>query len=250
METVTSAQMKALEAAANAKGLSYDEMMLRAGKGVADHTNRILLLPGHSELFEEIADYEGEWGGEAPVAAIVLIGPGNNGGDGLVCATALAGRIGAAYVHTYIWKRKSDLANEKDWPLKAAFAAGVVIHYAKDDPEQELLKSLLLKTPAVVDAIFGTGQRGPFPDDLLAILRTVVETQESNNYHIIVIDIPTGIDADTGEAITPNYVKADLTCTFAYPKPGLLQGKGREAAGEVEVLNIGFGEVGVNPASI
>ncbi len=64
------------------------------------------------------------------------------------------------------------------------------------------------------------------------------------------MDIPTGINADTGEAISENYVRADITCTFAYPKPGLLQGKGEFAAGKVEVLDIGFGEVGVSPASV
>ena len=226
--TVTSAQMKAMEAAANAKGLSYDEMMRRAGAGVADHVYALL--------------------GSKDKQVLILVGPGNNGGDGLVCAADLARRIGAANVVLYIWKRKTDQPADQDWPLQEAIEAGITFHLATADHHAETLNDLLYAADVVVDALLGTGQHGPFPADLENILGEVANVQgemEEQRPPMVAVDIPTGIDADTGEEITMYHIIASLTCTFAYPKPGLLQGKGKQAAGKVEVLDIGFAEVGV-----
>ncbi len=233
--TVTSAQMKALEAAANAKGLSYDEMMRRAGTGVADFICMRL---------EEDTTLEAE----DEVRALILVGPGNNGGDGLVCATVLANRLGASNVDLYLWKRQTDPPADKDWPLREALAAGIRLHRATDDPDTEEISKLQDKAYLTIDALFGTGQRGPFPDDLDNILCVIGNMEDIDRHFplMVAVDIPTGIDADTGEAISGNYIMADITCTFAYPKPGLLQGKGEFAAGKVEVLDIGFAEVGVS----
>ncbi len=229
MQTVTSAQMRELEAAANARGLSYDEMMRRAGAGVADHVLHLLE-------------------GKADPRVLVLIGPGNNGGDGLVCARQLAAKLDPAHICLYIWKRNTNPAAESDWPLGEAIAAGLPIYLAARDYHQEKLNDLLYAADIVVDALLGTGQHGPFPADLEDVLGELLNVQgemEESRPPLVAVDIPTGIDADTGAAISPDYVRANLTCTFAYLKPGLLQGEGAKAAGKVEVLDIGILDFGL-----
>jgi ADP-dependent NAD(P)H-hydrate dehydratase / NAD(P)H-hydrate epimerase len=235
---VTSAQMKAMEAAANARGLSYEEMMRRAGRGVADFVCMRL---------EEDTTLEAD----GDVQVVILVGPGNNGGDGLVCATELANRLGAAHVIIYVWKRQTDPPKAEDWPLREGLAAGLRLYQAADDPGAEWLDQLLPNITIVVDALLGTGQHGPLPDELDNLLCVLSNMEDISRHYptMVAVDIPTGIDADTGEAITGCFICADVTCTFAYPKPGLLQGKGEFAAGTVEVLDIGFGEVGVSVAN-
>ncbi len=237
--TVTSAQMKAMEAAANARGLSYDEMMRRAGIGVAAF---ICMRLEEDTTLEPDDD----------VQVLILVGPGNNGGDGLVCAAALANRLGPSHVTLYVWKRETKPPADKDWPLREALALGIRLYRADDDPDVEKLRELLVKTNILVDALLGTGQRGPFPDELDNILCEVGDSEQCLDragLDRVAVDIPTGIDADTGGAITGCYIYADATCTFAYPKVGLLQGKGEFAAGQVEVVDIGFGEVGIRAAN-
>jgi len=231
---VTSAQMKAMEAAANARGLSYDEMMRQAGEGCG---KKVL------EIFDAF-DHEQN------IDVLVLVGPGNNGGDGLVCAAALASRLGPSHVTLYVWKRETNPPTDEGWPLREALALDIRLYRAADDPYIETIAKLLGRANIAVDALLGTGQHGPFPAELewlLAALRR--EQQRKPDLQVVAVDIPTGIDADSGEAISENHVRANLTCTFAYPKVGLLQGEGKKAAGRVEVVDIGFGEVGVRTAN-
>ncbi len=233
MQTVTVAQMRALEAEANAKGLPYAEMMRRAGAACGQ---RVLTM-----LNSLKPDRENR--------VVFLIGPGNNGGDGLVCAAALKRLLPQALVVVYIWERQHLPEAESDWPQRGLDEAGVdstLYHVSGDADSFEAIHLLMQHADIVVDALFGAGQRGPFPADLEAILQALRMVQANQpTLKVVAVDIPTGIDADTGVALSENYVRADLTCTFAYAKPGLLQGAGKAAAGEIMVSDIGFSEVGV-----
>lgn len=153
--------------------------------------------------------------------AAVLCGPGNNGGDGLVVARKLkeAG-----------WTVRVGLIGERA-KLKgdAALMAGLY-----DGPVEPLSPALLDGAGVIVDAIFGTG------------LSRVIESPEREvivaaNAHpapIIAIDIPSGIDADSG-AVLGVAVQAAATVAFIARKPGHLLFPGRALAGAVQLADIG-----------
>lgn len=229
MRTVTSVQMRELEVTANARGLGYDEMMRRAGGGAARLVSRV-----YAEF------------GKRKQQVLVLIGPGNNGGDGFVCAGDLAEELGNARVSVYVWKRKVATAESKDWPQHEVVELGVPIYPAASDADGEVLGKLLGQAIIVVDALLGTGQHGPFAPELEAILAAVrAEQDRREELYVVAIDVPTGIDADSGDCITANHIRATATATFAYAKPGLVQGDGKAAAGYIQTMDIGFASVGV-----
>lgn len=151
-----------------------------------------------------------------------LVGKGNNGGDTLWALSFLAARgvaISAAPVHAELTDVHADGV--------AAFrrAGGRFVQHI--DPE----------TDVVIDGVFGTGLRGPF--DLPGYL-AAHELHIPESASIVACDIPSGVDADTGD-IPGTSLKADLTVTFGGPKVGLLAGAGAQHAGKVRVVDIGIG---------
>jgi ADP-dependent NAD(P)H-hydrate dehydratase / NAD(P)H-hydrate epimerase len=157
--------------------------------------------------------------------ATVLVGPGNNGGDGMVVARLLAEagwdvRVqapGARPPATPDAARMTDRAAD----------AGIEV----SDVD---LQALRAGGRVVVDALLGTGTRGA-PRGAMA---DVVDAVCHSGAPVAALDIPTGVDADTGAAPGPA-VRADLTITFAAPKVGLHVSPGRGHAGRVVVVDIG-----------
>lgn len=157
--------------------------------------------------------------GDAPVW--VLAGPGNNGGDGFATARILRGWGFASHVVTV--GRASEATRRQE---ELARHCGVVVHETPPEPPAEAV---------VVDALLGTGARGPVRDTLAALLRW----QTSIRGLRVAIDVPTGVDVDTGEVATAAF-RADVTVTFVRSKPGLHVTPGREHAGTVVVADIGI----------
>jgi NAD(P)H-hydrate epimerase len=148
---------------------------------------------------------------------VVLAGPGNNGGDGYVAARYLHQRGVAVEVHA-LAPPKSAAAI---WAHQEALYAGVRV-LELGEP---------VRTDLIVDALFGAGFRGDLP-------RTVVAWTEPD-VPVLAVDIPSGLDAETGRAIDPVFV-ADRTVTFHARKVGHLLGSGPELCGLVEVVDIGL----------
>ncbi|HKT84389.1 MAG TPA: NAD(P)H-hydrate epimerase, partial [Solirubrobacterales bacterium] len=86
----------------------------------------------------------------------------------------------------------------------------------------------------ILDGIFGIGLNRPVQGTAAAW----VEAINAAGRHVVAVDVPSGIEADTGEVMGVA-VRATETITFGALKPGLLQGPGRELAGRVEVVDIG-----------
>ena len=146
-----------------------------------------------------------------------VCGPGNNGGDGLVVARRLAAR--GAHVEVRLFDRADSVA-------------GVV---RVDRPPAR---------PAdfVIDAVLGTGARGPVPPAWADALRDA--TQEPWT-RVIALDLPTGLDADTGRALEGGFVqRADLTVAFAHLKPAHVLYPGRALCGTIDVVDIGVEPTG------
>ncbi len=151
----------------------------------------------------------------------VWCGTGNNGGDGFVVARRLheAGRR----VEVRLLGSEDRVAGDAAGNLRRARELGIVfaVEWSPSD--------------VIVDALFGTGFAGaPRPD----AARRIGEINESGA-PVVAIDVPSGVDASTGEVAGPA-VEAALTVTFHGPKVGVVVAPGRFCAGQVEVADIGI----------
>lgn len=165
----------------------------------------------------------------APVEAlriVILCGKGNNGGDGLAIARHLA-ILGADPLCVLLHPR-GEYSGDPATQLSILAASGMaeIVGWEDFDHDEEL--------DGVVDALLGTGATG----ELRGAYRDAVAWANSLSVPRIAVDIPTGIDADTGSAAGPA-IEADLTVTMGALKPGLLIGPGAEASGDLYVAHIG-----------
>ena len=242
MYIVTTRQMQAAEQAANASGLSYEQMMENAGRVIAQ------AIETHFNV--------------AGVRALVLVGPGNNGGDGLVVARYLA-QMGAT-VTVYVWRRT--IEGDKNWALLDATDVEKV--FDNDPARRQRLPRLLDETAIIVDALLGTGTSRPIEGslaDLLDQVKAVITARRayqegplvepalpvlSDEFGpaVVAVDVPSGLNSDTG-AVDPHTLTADLTVTLAAVKRGHILLPGVEMVGHLVVGDIGLA-VGHYPADI
>ncbi|MBI5030741.1 MAG: NAD(P)H-hydrate dehydratase [Chloroflexi bacterium] len=232
MKLLTADQMREMEKRADASGNTYTMMMERAGKAVADAIVK-------------------RWGANQRV--LVLVGPGNNGGDGLVCARYL--HDAGANVSLYFWKR---VARNDDDNYRLCMERKLPVTRTENDPEFKTLKQLVNDCDLIVDALLGTGVTRPIEGPLKDLLTTIKNQLANQLTHqptqlvpsfplfpsvpsIIAIDLPSGLNPDTG-ALDPAALNADLTITFAFPKTGQLAFPGANAVGELVVVDIGIKE--------
>ena len=215
MKIVTAAQMRAIEARCEESGVSTDNLMENAGLAVARIARRMIGPP-------------------TGVRVAVLVGPGNNGGDGLVTARHLQ-RWGARATAYLCRDRDAD-----DPKLADAQVAGVRVIQASEDPQLAGLKEALDSAHLVVDAILGTGRARPITGVLENILRTLSDIRAAKPDSILLaLDLPTGLDCDTGE-VDPACVASDFTLALGYPKRGHIEFPGASFTGQMEVADIGI----------
>lgn len=236
---VTVEQMRAIEQAADAAGHSYAAMMQHAGRAVAECVlDRVY--------------------GVAQPRIVILVGPGNNGGDGLVAGRLLVEGIAGAQVGAYMLKPRDD----EDDVFAAAKEAGVAILDAGGDKDFALLREWLSESDVVIDALFGTSLRLPIEgtaaqvlataNEVIAARRTPAEApayttpaqpplHEVGGPLVVAVDCPSGVDCDTG-AVDDNTICAHETVTFAAAKPGLLAFPGAAMVGMLHIGNIGLPE--------
>ncbi len=243
MKVVTTEEMRRIEREADAGGLSYATMMENAGRAVAES------CPPFPPNFG------GERGGATDRRILVLIGPGNNGGDGLVAGRYL--HDAGAYVTFYIWKRRT----EGDENFRLAAERDIPTLWAEEDDGFATLRRLLGESDVIVDALLGTGVARSIEGSLKEILAVVGEEirrrREPKRKEalfspslpsfaalpslpvLVAVDVPTGLNCDTGD-IDPAAVPADLTVTFGFPKRGQFLFPGAEYVGQLIVADIGI----------
>ena len=214
MKVVTAAQMVAIEQASERAGVNTDTLMENAGLAVA------------REAREEL-------GGVAGLRIVVLVGPGNNGADGLVAARHL--RRWGAEVGCCLLARRPEV----DPKLDLARQYGVEII---DGPDGETLERLIRRSLLIIDAVLGTGRSRPLSGPVRDAMQCVQKARESSRGpKLLALDLPTGLDADTGE-VDDACPRFDATLALGYPKAGLLQFPGAERVGRLRVLDIGVPE--------
>lgn len=168
--------------------------------------------------------------------AAVLCGAGNNGGDGYVVARHLAdaglevllletAAPGDLSPDAAVFRR---VAVALDLPRVAAPDAGALARALGELESLDLL----------VDAYLGTGFRGELRPAARELLRATAARVEAQGARVVALDVPSGLDVDTGRA-DPAALRADYTFTFAADKPAFQRPEAREWSGRVSVLPIG-----------
>ncbi len=232
MYIVTAEQMVTAEQNTNNAGISYNDMMENAGYSLAEAI---------IEQFEAVGQ-----------KITILIGPGNNGGDGLVTARYLS-HFGT-HVQLYIWKRKN-LQDDPNW--KRLHNINVEIHFHDKDPNYEQLTKILENSSIVVDALLGTGASRPIRGSLARMLthaQQIITERRTDLYTpltdpidppavkelgpaVVAVDLPSGLNSNTGE-VDPYTIPADMTVTFAAPKMGFIKLPGAAYIGHLLIADI------------
>lgn len=176
---------------------------------------------------------EAAFGSMAGRDVLVLAGKGNNGGDGFVVARILAGR-GA---HVRIVTTATDDEATEDTAHNLRLFRTLTEHddALALDPFEDIRQLSAARAPdLVVDALLGIGVTGPLRAPVDALARWV----DGQPAPVVALDIPTGLDSDTGIA-QEDAIRADLTVTMAARKAGLLFNDGPQHAGQIAVVDIG-----------
>ena len=168
------------------------------------------------------------------VDVVVFCGPGNNGGDGMVAARHMAS-VGAKTTVILLGSPDKIRTNEARMNLEAlkSMKESINLVVIEDADELHKLKPLIEKAEAIIDAIFGTGIKGKIREPY----RTAIQIINSSKAFKLSVDIPSGVNPDTGE-IEDIAVKADMTVTFHRLKKGIITST--EYCGEVVVASIGI----------
>ncbi|MDW8173715.1 MAG: NAD(P)H-hydrate dehydratase [Anaerolineae bacterium] len=209
--------------------------MTRAGRAVADRAKHLIY---------DLADPK----------ITLLIGTGNNGGDGMVAGLFLAQDLPSANIRFYQLKPRQDQFSQ------IARQAELMVVNAEDDHDKRLLRNMVASADLLIDALFGIGVRLPLREEAARVLRAVnqaiherrSETQTLSivsvdpllhpprpRLQVLAVDCPSGVDVDSG-ALDKNTVYADETVTFIGAKVGLLTFPAAQAVGHLSVapLNI------------
>lgn len=208
------AAVRAAEAAA-INEVGDHELMQRAAAGLAAMARQVLADAGCGVVGSRVE---------------LLVGSGNNGGDALYAGAILA-RRGVRVEAVQVFERCHEAG------LAALRAAGGRVLRVTGEADLPRATQSVRDADIVIDGILGIGGRGALPEPAA----TLVRAADSGNPFRIAVDVPSGVDADTGEiADTEAVFSADLTVTFGCLKPGLVTAPGRDHAGAVEVVDIGI----------
>ncbi len=205
---ISSREMRSLEVNAEYYGISLLQLMENAGCNIAQET--ILRFPKKRKI-------------------AIFCGLGGNGGDGFVAARHL---LGAGYeVNVILVGKSSDISHEaalQNWLILQPLQDKISLH---EVPDSSAIPPV--SADVVIDALLGTGTKG----QLKPPITQVVDYINSLNANKLSVDVPTGIDSDTGEVLG-TAVKADFTVTFHKEKMGLR--KAKKYVGELVVKDIGL----------
>ncbi len=209
------AEMAAYDQATIASGITSEALVSRAGKA----------------LFSKISDLLRDQ--FTSLGVTILCGPGNNGADGLVVARHLVEAGKPVYVFA---PEYTNLSSDAASQMKLLIASGGKILR----PDSARIRAALERSKVVVDAILGTGQRSA-PEGMVAELLTAYlsESERPGKRSTVALDIPTGVNAATGEVYNPAF-RADITVTVELVKRGMVQFPAREYCGAIHAVSIGI----------
>ena len=238
---LTSAQMRATEETAFARGVDVEALMDKAGVGVAQAVTRFFRKPGK---------------------CIVFAGKGNNAGDALVAAERLR-RLGweievrlafqEADCSELMRKKLESLRRRRPEILGAKPSRGggpdlgvILVELwaeAADElsaAQEAIATEAYLGTAApliILDGLLGLGAKPPLRDPIRAACRSINHLRATRGAYVFAVDLPTGLDGDSGKA-DRDCVVADFTATIGFAKPGLLADDALNFVGRLEVVHL------------
>lgn len=205
-EILTVEQSYAADRYASNHGVPFLTLMENAGRAVADEAVK-------------------RW---SPRKTLVLCGPGNNGGDGLVAAR---------YLKKYGWDVRVAVLGSR------ANLKGDVAQMAKlwDGAFETLEPGVFGDAQLVIDAIFGAGFSRPLEEES----KDIATTLNATDIPVLAVDVPSGLHGDLGRALGEICIEADVTVTFFRKKPGHVLMPGRLKCGDVVVSDIGIPQAAI-----
>jgi NAD(P)H-hydrate epimerase len=232
-------------------GIPAFVLMENAGRACASEVEKMLLSGGVARALDKLArggsrddvprnvEELDQWKnglGKARSPIIVLCGPGNNGGDGFVVARTLINRghpVETFYVGDIEKLAAASPDVRKHAELLRGMGAGIAELFSA--AQIESVRERMADAPVIVDALFGTGLSRALEDPYLALVQLVNESGAP----VLAVDIPSGLDADTGNVLG-FAIRATVTLTFVAPKPGFFLNAGAACCGTIKVAEIGI----------
>jgi len=214
---VTGSQMRALDQHTIEKlGIPGIDLMRTAGEAVAEFCKSIMSEPG---------------------STTIVCGKGNNGGDGFIVAASLA--AAGHSVCVFILGERDAISGDAALALQGMDdmlpSEQLHVYFLGDDSFDALFQESLDGSVLVIDALLGTGINKPVREPFLSTIQEI----NGSGCPIISVDIPSGVDASTGE-ILGTAIYADATITFAFEKRGHHQYPGAELSGDLHCAEIGI----------
>jgi len=217
MILVTAAEMQEMDRQAIEKhSIPGLELMETAGQG-----DTIVLL----SLFAD----------QAEDGVSIVCGKGNNGGDGFVIARELAAKD--FNVTVYLLAKTEAVRGDAAVNLKRLAALNVPIIEVPDEDRFSKIKSDIVRSGLLVDAILGTG----LTSDVRDFFKAVIDFINRSSIPVFAVDIPSGLNSDTGQPCG-TAVQAQATATFALAKIGHYTYPGAAHTGKLEIIDIGIPE--------
>ena len=215
MKIVSVEQMQAIERSVDAGGLSYEQMMNNAGRGVASWVCHNLNLQR---------------------GVIGLIGSGNNGGDTLIALKDLAQR--GFRTTAFIVKQRGEDPLIQDYLLHG----GSLIDLSENQ-NMAFLEASLEAGTNILEGVLGTGLKLPLRGTLFDVMGNIYQrVKKRPDTVVIAVDCPSGIDCDSGE-VSDVTLPAQHTLCMAAIKQGLLIHPGRSYVGNLHLVKIGISEI-------
>jgi ADP-dependent NAD(P)H-hydrate dehydratase / NAD(P)H-hydrate epimerase len=210
---LSSAETRAAEKAAFARGVDIEALMDQAGAGVARAVRKFFPNPGK---------------------CLVYAGKGHNGGDALVAAEHLARSGWKIDIHLAFPESEcSELTRKK-------------LHAARGAAQASGCAQAALPPLVVLDGLLGLGANRVLRDPVRAAAREINRLRRRENGFIFAVDVPTGLDSDSGEADSEDCVTADVTVTIAFAKHGLIVDETSDFVGRLEIVPLAELRAGID----
>jgi NAD(P)H-hydrate epimerase len=164
---------------------------------------------------------------------IICCGKGNNGGDGFVIARWLDAWKNAT--HVMLFCKPEELTGDAATNCRIAQKCDLPMSIPPKSLDGATLRDQLAGADWIVDALFGSGLRGPVrsPYD------RVIDAINATSARVLAVDIPSGLDGDTGQPLGPT-IRASQTATIVAAKKGFEKPTALEWTGEIHVIDIGL----------
>lgn len=218
---IGAAAMQGADIRAQRLGVAGEWLMEQAGAATAAAA-RALMISGDRSLRSLV---------------LILCGPGNNGGDGLVAARYLAEHGIASEVVLLANRKPATASAVRNWDRLEGLDLVRRVSTLRDS-DVALYLNGIERAGLVIDALLGTGVSGPLREPVRTAVDVAVRARQGL-VPVLAVDAPTAVDLSTGEPSDP-VVRADVTITFHRPKQGLASRVGKVLAGRVLVAPIGI----------